>query len=243
MALPKFKKQEDVPEAFRDLYHEVDGEWVPKEDGGEGPTQADVDALKHTLDTVRDELKTMGGKVKDAEDRAKTAEGKLKDAETSAAGKKAGLSDEKLQELKDKITADITAEFQSRLDKLQEEVDRRDKVDTENRQLKLDQKIKAQMLEKGVLGQHVDDLFKLTFEEYDLTDNDTPMLKNHPGKDIGVFIEDTLKPRYKTWFKGTQGDGGGAGDHLHGAPKVGTTAEDVLANPAGAMESARAAAK
>jgi hypothetical protein len=244
MKLPKYKDKTEIPEGFESLYHEVNGEWVTKEPDPPSGGNDDIEKLKTTVDKVRDEVKAAEKKAKAAEDRIKDAENRAKEAEDKLAAKGAGISDDKLKELKDKIQADVRAELQAELAAKDKQIESLTGVQDENRGLKLDQKVKAIMLEKGVLGGKVDDLFILSRGEFDLTENGTPMLKNHPAKDIGIFIEDTLKKSYPEWFKGSQAGGGGAGGHTpSGIPSVGTTPDDVLANPAAAMTAAREAGK
>jgi hypothetical protein len=241
MALPKFKNKVDIPKGFEEMYHEANGEWVPIESKREGPTQEDVDALKTTLGAVRDDVKTLTDKLKDETRKRQDAETKLQEEQTRKAAEGAGVDDEKLKELREKIYADARAELQKELDDKDAEIERRGDVDGENRRLKLDMVVKKAMLDKGALGDKVDDLYTLTSGSFDLTDDGSPMLKDHPGKDLGVFIEDTIKPKYKEWFSGTKAGGGGAGGHEHHIPAGGITADDVLLNPAAAIDAARAA--
>ena len=49
MKLPTFASQEEVPEAFASLYHEVDGSWVPIAEGGD----EDLSGLKSALEKER----------------------------------------------------------------------------------------------------------------------------------------------------------------------------------------------
>lgn len=242
MPWPKYKTEGEIPEGQKDMYHEVKGEWEAKPvDPPEGSVTAeDLATVKGALDKERDERKAAEKKTKVAE----AAAAKLKE---EAEGKTLGLTEEKIEEFKTQIRADLTEETKGEIADLKTKLEARDGVDAEIRTLKLDTAVKTMMLTKevGVRGDRVDALFQLATEEFDLTDDGKPKLANHPGKTIETFLKDDLKKKFPEFYVGTKGSGGGAGGSFNsdGSPIGGTTADDILANPKEALTAARAAAE
>lgn len=240
MPWPDYDKKDDIPKGMEDMYEEKDGKWIAKPaDLPEGtPTAEDLTKLKSALDKERDERKSAEKKTKEIE----VARKKL---EEEAAGQKVGLTEERIEEFKASLRADLTEEYKGQVEDLTAKIEKLEGVGSENRMLKLDHAVKGVMLSKavGVRGDRVDDLFRLASDEFDLTDDGKPKLTKHPGKTLEVFLADDLKKRYPEFYKGTQGSGGGAGGSFNsdGSPVVGTTAEDVLKNPKEAIAAARAA--
>lgn len=234
MKFPSFKSKEEIPEAFASLYKEVDGEWVVPTEEPE-VTKEDLAKVTDTLAKVREDLK-------EERDARKTAEKALAEKERADAAKGAGVDDSKLAELEEKIRADVLREVDAELQKKDARIAELEPYPDRVRGLLLDANVKTAMLEAGVRPDRVDALFRLTSDEYDLTDGEKPMLKNHPTKALKIFMEDNLKKQYPEFFKGTQAGGGGAGGFSTGGEVGGTTAEDILANPAAAATAARAAA-
>ena len=230
---PEYEKREDIPEAFRDAYHEVDGKWVAKQEAPKGtPTQEDLDKVKGALDKEREARKKV--------------EKDLKAAKQEEGRKKAGITDEQLKELRADVRSDLVEEFQEKLDAKDKEIGDLKKVHAENRELKLDARIKATMMSKdvGVKPDRIDPLFLLLQDQFDLTEDGKPKLVNHPGKTVAQYLKDDAKKLYPEFYIGTKAGGGGAGGAFNedGTPVSGTTADDVMANPKAAMAAARAAA-
>lgn len=94
MPFPKFKTQEEVPEAFRSEYEEKDGEWVPKANEP-GPTRKQIEAREAA-----------------AIKRAKEAEARAQELEQELSAKTAGVSPEELQ----KVRANVEKEWKGKLD-------------------------------------------------------------------------------------------------------------------------------
>jgi len=235
---PTFGKQEEVPEAFRSHYEEKDGKWVAKEadddDGGTGALQTALEKERKLRKDAED-----AGKLHQAE--AKKAADALKAAELKKAGEKAGKTEDELKALTDKIRADLQAEMAAERTALQALADQVPGLNEKLQGVLLDSKVKERMLHLGVLPEKAEKMYQLERKHFKLTEDEKPMLAEHPGKTIDVFIQDNLKKEYPEWFKGTQGGGGGAGGHGFGKPKTGVTAEDVLRDPIGAIAAARAA--
>jgi len=142
-----------------------------------------------------------------------------------------------------KVRGVVDAEKQSEIDELQKKLDGLEGTEEKNVELLLDNDIKKTMLSKdcGVLADRVDDLFLLTKAEFKLTEDKKPMLTNHPGMEIKVFVVDKLKAKYPWAFQGTQAGGGGAGGAFDGTPRTGMSVDDKMAHPEEAMAAARAA--
>lgn len=233
MPLPTFSTLEEVPDAFRSEYEEKDGKWVPK------PQGEDVSGLKTALDKERTARTEAERKAREAEDARAEAERRAQDAATAAEAKGAGIDSEKLAELREKIRNDVRAEFDVQLREKEEKIEELEGVARENRTLKLDNAVKKVFADNGVRPERTDTLFRLAEEEFDLTEDGKPVLKNHPGKALEVFVKDDLKKQYPEFYRGTQADGGGVGGHIGGTPPYGTTADDVLKNPGAALDAAR----
>jgi hypothetical protein len=226
---PKFKTQAEIPEQFRSLYHEVGGEWVYKE-----PAPTDDGAeLKETLEKERKARKEAEKALKDKE---REQAQKDKDDER----RKGGVKDEDLKKIRAEVADEVRAEYKPQLDRLAV-------LEKDNRGLRLDSKVKALMGSKevGVRPERLDTLWRIIGEEFDLTDDGSPMVKAKPGTPVEKYLADAVKKAYPEFFLGTQAAGGGAaGAGGTGAGSPGPTSGvqvDVLANPGLALQTARAA--
>ncbi len=236
---PKYENRDDIPEAFRDAYHEVDNEWVIKPQPlPEGtPTQADLDNIKSTLDKEREAREAAEKQVKEAQAQAKALQQKQ-------AQIKAGLTDDELKELRLAVRQDLVEEFQNEVDIRDKKIQELSGVRDENRSLKLDTRVKQMMLSKevGVRPDRVDHLFMLLQNEFDLTDDDKPKLTKRPGLTVEQFLKDDAKSLFPEFYIGTRAAGGGAGGvfRTDGTSVSGTGIDDVFNNPKAAMAAARA---
>jgi hypothetical protein len=247
MPWPEYEKKEDIPEAQRDMYEEIEGDggvkkWLakPAAPAAGTPTQEDLDKVQGALDKEREQRK-------DAEKKAKAAAKEALAAAEKKAAEKAGVTDEDLEILRAKIRDDLKAESAEEIEGLRGEIKELGAVGDENRTLKLDNAVQQLMLSKdvGVRGDRVKALFRLSREEFDLTEDGKPKLVNHPGKTVSAFLADDLKKQYPEFYKGTQAGGGGAGGAFQsdGTPVVGTTADDIMKNPKASLSAARASGK
>lgn len=234
MPLPEFAKLEEVPEGFRELYEEKDGKAVPK------APEMDTDGL---TEKGRLAIKAEREARETAERERKAADKKAKELGDQLAAKSAGITEAALKELREKVRHDLQAESAEELAAKQAEIDALAAVKDENRVLKLDTKVKKMLLDAEVRHERVDALFTLTRADYDLTEDGKPKLVNHPGMTIEQYARTELKKRFPEFFRGSQAAGGGTGGAFtaDGKPVGGTTAEDVLRNPAAAVTAARAA--
>lgn len=234
MPLPVFETLEEVPEQFRDLYEEKDGKVLPK------ASDLDPDGL---TEKGRAAIKAEREAAANAEKARKAAEARANELSSQLAAKSAGITDAALKELREKVRHDLQAEVAEELAAKQAEIEALAAVRDENRILKLDTKVKKMLLDAEVRHERVDALFTLTRTDYDLTEDGKPKLVNHPGMTIDQYAKTELKKRFPEFFKGSQAAGGGTGGAYtaDGKPVGGTTAEDVLKNPAAAVTAARAA--
>lgn len=231
MTWPTFESQDDIPEQFRDSYEERDGKWVPRDRPGEEALSA--------LEAERKARKEAEDARKAAEKAQRDVQDQLLEAKRKAEAKEAGLGADDLKELREKIRADERRAVSEEMEALKAKVEEAQQVQEENRTLKLDQKVKSQMRDSGVRPNRIDRMFALYRDDFDLDDEGKPIVKEHPGKALKIFIEDDVKKEIPEWFTGTKADGGGAGGITNGVTPGGMTADDVRANP----QQARAAAR
>lgn len=208
---PTFKTKDEIPAGFAELYEERDGEWhmkAPEKKTDEGPTAEDVDKLQGALEKERKaradaekNLKDLGSKVSDLEQRAKAAE--------------AGVTDEKLKELRTNIRADIEKEYAGKaLAELPESWAARTEAQKalgENRSLKLDSQVKKLAAEHGVRAERLDAWWRQFGDRFDLTSDGKPVLKDKPEIEIAKYISGELKKELPELYVGTKAEGGGAG--------------------------------
>lgn len=222
---PKFKTKEEVPEAFRDQYEERDGEWQAKETD---PDPGLGDAGKAALEAERKARKA-------AEDATKAAEADKAELQRKMDAQKAGITDDQLTKLREDVRADMEKEYSTYKTDAEE-------LALENRSLKLDSQVKKLAAENGVRGERIEAWWRQFGDRFDLTDDGKPMVKDSPGTEVKKFIEGDLKKELPDFYTGTQASGGGAGGiQRDGKLVAGTGSEDVLKNPAAALEAARAA--
>ena len=249
MTWPKFKTKEQVPGDFLPMYEETGGEWQVKAEYSVKGSGGDPDeGAKKALRAERDLREQADAARKKAEDDLKEARTATKEAQAlllkaqrEAEGKKVGKTSEELEELTQKIRDDVDRDKAAEIQGLKDEVESLSGVRSENRDLLLVQKVKEQFRASGVRKDKIDDLWELEKAEFELTEDRKPRPKNNPAKTVAIFTEDNLKKKRPDYFEGSKGDGGGSGGHLHGMPRGGITAEDVLRDPKAAINAARAA--
>lgn len=159
----------------------------------------------------RDELLT---ETKEAKKRLKAYEGvdpeehaqlkaRLAELEQQKKADKAGITSQELERLRGEVRQSLEEEFA-------EFKTRAEQLASENRALKLDNVVKGVMSKNGVRAERVDDLFRLTADQYDLTDDGEPVLKEKMGLEISKYVGEDLRKSYPEWFEGTGSSGGGA---------------------------------
>jgi hypothetical protein len=172
-----------IPEAARAAYVEREGAFVLDVE------LEDTSGLKSALHKERDEKKSLARTVKELQSQ-------MNAIETEKAAIAAGLTSERLQEIRSQLEteyAPIKAAY--------EELSR------ENRVLKLDSRV------KNMLAPHVVNLekaWKLMADEFDLTDDGKPFAKRNPAADLEHVITTELRKEYDFIYRGTAAAGGGA---------------------------------
>lgn len=150
--------------------------------------------------------------------------------EQDAKGQKAGITSEELTKLRSDVRADYDKEYAPF--KVNAE-----KLAAENRTLKLDNVVKAELLKGGARPDRVEALFKLKQDEFDLTDDGKPMLKNRKGTPVEKFVGEDLRAEFPEFYTGTGSRGGGAAKSAAGGGNTSTIASDdgkaFLSNLAG----------
>lgn len=189
MALPKFKKLEDVPEAFRAEYMQEGDEWVPKPpDLGD----AGVAAVQKERDLKKAEKK-----------RADDAEAALAEMKRTQEAKDRGISEEELQKIRD-------AEALARKP-IEDELAT---TKAENRKLKLTDKVQALYLANGGMPDRVEDAMLALEKRTDLGDAGGIVFLGKDGKataeDAAAFFK-AFKIEKPWLFAGSGGSGSGAG--------------------------------
>ena len=170
-----------------------------------GPLIAKRDELMDEVKDGRREIKKITTQLAEIEQ------------ERKAGGK--GITADDLKKIREEVRADLEKEFTPfKTDA--------EKFRTENRTLRLDNEVKKLMAAGGARAERIDALFKLTRDEFDLTDDGQPMLVNHKGKPVEKFIAETLKAQYPEFYTGTGSRGGGAQKSAGGAGATQTIAAD-----------------
>jgi hypothetical protein len=126
MPLPVFDTQDAVPEPFREEYEEREGKWHPKDTGAEAARALGEERTK------REAAERLATKVA----------GDLKKLETKAAADKAGITDEKLQQIRAEVKAEVLKELEPDLEAGKKSI-------AENRTLKLDNQVKSLFAKAG----------------------------------------------------------------------------------------------
>lgn len=182
MPFPTFATPDEIPEPFRDAYEEKDGVYVAKTE--------DVGGLKAVLADQK-------ARAKRAAEKAAEAERQLTELREAMDADKKGISGDKLAE----IRAQAEAKFKPHLDELEA-------TRQQLRALRLDSAVKGLYAKAEMFDP--DAAWKITADEYDLTDDGKVILKADPTADLEKHITTALKAKYPFLYKGTQAAGGGA---------------------------------
>jgi hypothetical protein len=210
MPLPTFKTLEEIPEAFRSEYEQVDNEWRPKAQR----TDDDVQKTKAALDNEREQRKTE-------EKARKLAEKERDDLKRARDAAAKGISEEELQKIRDD-----EAKARKPIE------DERDRLAAENLKLKRDDKVRALYLKHDGMSDRVDDAMDQLLKRTELGDADGIVFKDEKGQvtadDAETFFKKfrTVKP----WlFKGSGASGSGAeGSNGSGGGGGGTSTKEAL---------------
>lgn len=199
MPAETFETKDSIPEELRDAAIETkDGKFVVVRD-------PDVSGLTSALEKERKARR-------DAEKAAKEREARLAELEEERQAKAAGLTGEKLEEIRKQAEAKFAADLAER-DQLKQRV----------RALTLDTTVKSMLAKAEFVD--VDAAWKLFGDEFDLTDDLTPIVKADPAKKLEQHIAD-LAAAKPYLVKGTAASGGGASGNRGTAAPQGKTVFD-----------------
>ena len=126
-------------------------------------------------------------------------EARLAEIEAEAHAKSVGLSAEKLAEIKQQAEAKFKADLEER-----------DALKVENRQILLDMRAKSLLAKAGAVD--VEDAWAVVGSEFDLTTDKKLILKADPTADVEAYITSALRAKKPHLFRGTEAAGGGPPD-------------------------------
>lgn len=229
MEFPTFQSQDEIPEPFRELYErQDDGTFaVPVQKPGDG-AQGAAD-LKSALEDER--------RKRDAAEKSqKKLIEELQELRDKRKAEEAGITDDKLKQIRADVRKELEDEYGQKIEAGQAALQ-------ENRELKLDNRVRAMAADNGVRADRLDHWWRQHRDQFELTDDGEPYVKDHPGKDVKRFIADDLKKVLPEFYQGTKADGGGAGGgHAPGAAAGDLSFDDVLKNPGRAITASNEAA-
>lgn len=165
------------------------------------------------LAALRIEVEEANMKREAAEKLMRKATAELQKLQTARKATDAGMTEEKLKELRAEARAEVEAELKPQLEEAT-------KLKAQNRTLTLDAVQKAKALKLGILPEKVDDFWTLRGSEFDLTDDGKPMVKGKPGMDPDKHLAALVK-KNPEWVAGTKAAGSGAAGVTAGAASQG----------------------
>jgi hypothetical protein len=169
--------------------------------------EANKNEILAELSETRKRLKAFDGIDPQA---VKQMQTKLQELEHQKKADKAGVTSEELNRLRQEVRGDLEkeyAEFKSKAEQAAREI----------RELRLDSVVKGLMAKNGVRGERVDALFRLTADQFDLTDDGQPMVREKMGTPVDKYVADHLSKEYPEFFVGTGSSGGGASKSAAGS--------------------------
>ncbi|MGB0878689.1 MAG: hypothetical protein ACPGXI_16760, partial [Mycobacterium sp.] len=108
----------------------------------------------------------------------------------------------------------------------------------DNTDLRLVSVVKAEAAANGVRADRLDRWWKQFGDEFKLTDDGKPMVKDSPGITVASHITE-LKKELGEFYVGSQLEGGGSNGSKPGKPTEGISVEDLMKNPTQALTVAR----
>jgi hypothetical protein len=219
--LKTYDKQADIPKDLEDLYEEQDGKFVP------------IDYAARAAAALKEEREKRDAAEKAANRTAR----ELAELKGKSAGAAAGKTEAELAKAYKDIEERIREEYAPQVKELEG-------LRAENRRIKLEDRVKAELRKQGMLDKHLDDCWKLHGEEFDLSTDGKPIVKAEPGKPVDKHVGTIIKQR-GGWVQGSRASGGGAagattptGASGGSGPGGRVNYEDLKANPAAAIAQA-----
>ena len=183
MPTQTFKSKDEVPQEFAETAIEA------KDGTFHVFTDEDTGGLKSALQKEREASRKAKKEAADAQERLSAIEAENKEAELA----KHGLKDVKRKWAEEEL-APVSKE--------------RDAFKAKYLERALAGEIKAMLNDIGVVD--VEGAYRLLGADYELGDEEKPVLKRDPTADVRKSLEKVLNDRYKYLLKGTQAAGGGA---------------------------------
>jgi len=170
-----------------------------------------VEERNKALEAKRDEIL---GELKAAKEKLKAFDGvdpaefrklqtKLAELEQERKAQDKGITSEALDKMRQEVRQDLDKEYGPLKQQLEE-------ARGEVRTLRLDNVVKQHMAKAGVRSERIDALYRLTADQWDLTDDGEPMVKVRPGTEPHKYVGDVLSKEYPEFFEGSGSSGGGA---------------------------------
>lgn len=171
-------------------------------------------ALEAKRDELLAEVKQMRGKMKafegiDPKEHQSMA-ARLAELEQSGKAKEAGMTSDALAKLRQDVEADVLKRLATDREAGLKAIPWASELANENRSLKLDSVVKAEMAKGGARSERIDALFRLTSDRFDLTDDGKPILRDKPAVELGKYVADELRKEYPEFYNGSGSSGGGA---------------------------------
>lgn len=172
-------------------------------------------ALEAKRDEILGELKQAKAKLQGLDgldpEEYRALQAKVTELEQAKKAEKAGITSEQLAKMREEVRADLLGQWAKMpADQLAEHIPTVRDIVKDNRSLRLDSVVKAEMGKAGARSERIDALFKLTADRFDLTEDGKPMLRDKPGIEVDKFVSETLKSEYPEFFNGSGSSGGGA---------------------------------
>src|SRR3990172_5028623 len=213
MPMKTFAKLDEVPADVRSTAIESkDGKFLVFEDADTSDLEASIASEKEKREAAEKLVRKTAGELQKLQTQRKAAD--------------AGLTEERLKEIQAEALATARAELQPQLDEAV-------KLRSQNRSLLLDADMKGRALKANIRPERVDKFWKLYGEQFDLTADGKPMVKDKPTLDVEKHLASLAKDNPE-WIVGTKASGGGAGGTsaggAGGAPSV-VSVEEAMKNP------------
>lgn len=218
-----YEKEDDIPEAHRELFTERDGKWELT--GVEGiRTDADVTRLQGSLDKERKDHKETKSKLRAwtslGED-TEAVQAKLDRADELEAAGDGKIDDAKIQELADKRAKALTGPLERKIAKLEGDLSavtgERDEARTTITRGKVDTALRRAAEAAKVTSSAIEDIVAIGGAAFELTEDGKVVTRDAngaaPGLSPETWLGDMREARPHWWPASTGGGAkGGGGD-------------------------------
>lgn len=214
----EYEKEEDVPEAVRDLYTETDGRFVLT--GVRGlKTEKDVNNVQEALRKEREERKKLADQFKPFKDmdpeEVRSKLDRVAELEAAAGGK---LDEDAINKIVEGRLASHTAPLQRKIDELTEAattaVQERDQALGTITDMKMTSAIRAAAAEAKVVSTAIPDIEVIAKSAFEMTDDGKLVTKEGSGVMAGLGLDAYFKEMQKSrphWWPASEGGGAAGG--------------------------------